>query len=85
MGIAMHLDLEFDGVEQQYLGFGVSRRVRAAGATALAASAERFVHDLLDGAGATTALRAAAEASIDLTRRPWRLGAGARGAHVVVG
>src|SRR2546429_9163185 len=55
--------------------------------TARAAAAgrrDRIVHDAADGARATAALGAAAEAAIDLPGRSWRLlGADCR-AHVVV-
>jgi hypothetical protein len=46
--------------------------MRASRAAGFGARAQRFVHDLFDGAGAPAALRAAAETSIDLPRRPWR-------------
>lgn len=85
MGMNMHLNLELDRVEHQELPVGVGRRVRAAGAAGLAAGAEGLIHDLLDGAGTAAALRAAAEASIDLTRRARRLRAAAGSAHILVG
>jgi hypothetical protein len=59
--------------------------VRASGAAGFGAGAERFVHDLLDGAHAASALGAAAQATIDLPRRPWRLGPGDSLADVMVG
>ena len=59
--------------------------VRTAGAGCRASSGERLVHDLLDGAGATAALGAAAEAAIDLAGRARLAGRGrACGTHVVV-
>ena len=42
------------------------RAVRAAGAAGLGARAEGFVDDGLDGAGAASAFRAAAETAVDL-------------------
>ena len=84
MRMGVHLDLQLDRFEDQQMGFRLGR-MRAARTAGLPAGAERFVHDLLDGAGAAAALRAAAQTSIDLARRARRLRAGAGGAHVVVG
>src|SRR6516162_4682432 len=57
--------------------------LRAARATA-AGRRDRVVHDAADGARATAALRAAAEAAIDLPGGSWRLLGADRRAHVVV-
>ncbi len=60
--------------------------VGASGAASLGAGTQRFVHDLLDGPRATSALGATAQTSIDLPRRArevLRLGHGVT--HVVVG
>jgi hypothetical protein len=60
--------------------------VGASGAASLGAGTQRFVHDLLDGPGATAALGATAEASIDLTRGAREIpSAGHDITHVVVG
>ena len=62
------------------LAMGASR------ATGFRAGAERLVHDLLDGAGASSTLGAAAETSVDLPRRARRHLREAHGvAYVVVG
>src|SRR5207244_2287003 len=45
---------------------------------------DRIVHDAADGARATAALGAAAEADIDLPGRSWRLLGADRRTHVVV-
>jgi hypothetical protein len=59
------------------------RTSRAAG---LGAGAERFVHNLLDGPGASAALGAAAQTPIDLPRRARRHLRHVHGVtHVVVG
>jgi hypothetical protein len=66
--------------------FGIDLAMRAPGAAGSGASAERFFHDCLDGAGASAALGAAAETPIDLPRRARRHLRDAHGvAHVVVG
>src|SRR2546430_17429395 len=44
----------------------------------------RFVHDRADGARAAAALRVAAEAAVDLARRPRRFARTERRAHVAV-
>ena len=60
--------------------------VRAPGAAGLGAGPQRLVHDLPDGLGATSALGAAAEASIDLRRRARKiLRLGHDMTHVMVG
>lgn len=84
VGMAVHFNLKLDRVQDQQLHIGMGRSVGTAGA-GLAAGAERLVHDLLDGTGTAAALRAAAEASIDLTRRARRLRAAAGSAHILVG
>ena len=43
--------------------------VRATGAAGLGAGTQRLVHDLPDGTGAASALRAASETAVDLRRR----------------
>jgi hypothetical protein len=50
------------------LGFGLQVDVRAGDRTSLCArcASQRFIHDAADSAGAAAALRAAAEAAIDL-------------------
>src|SRR5690606_30981102 len=58
---------------------------RTIGGAGLARALNRLVHDAADGARAAPALRAAAEALIDLERRAWRVGASAGLAHLVVG
>ena len=50
----------------RFFSHGVTVAVRAARATGLGAGTQRFVDDGLDGARATAAFGAAAEASIDL-------------------
>jgi hypothetical protein len=68
------------------LRFRIDLAVRASRAAGLGAGAQRFVHDLLDGAGAPAALGAATQTSIDLPRRAWRHLSRTHGvAHVVVG
>ena len=47
---------------------------RADRAAGLAGAGQGLVHDALDGAGTTPALRAAAEAAIDLAGRPRTFG-----------
>jgi hypothetical protein len=60
--------------------------VGASRAASLGAGTQRFVHDLLDGPGATATLGATAQASIDLPRRAREiLGLGHNVTHVVVG
>ena len=60
--------------------------VGASGAAGLGAGAKGFVHDLLDGPGATAALGAAAETPIDLPRCARKiLGLSHNVTHVVVG
>ena len=60
--------------------------MRASRAAGLRAGAERFVHDLLDGTGASAALGAAAKTSVNLPRRTWRHRRDTHDvAHVVVG
>src|ERR1700730_7516812 len=51
---------------------------------AAAGRRDRIVHDAADGARATAALGAAAEAAIDLPGRSWRLLGADCSAHVVV-
>src|SRR6266403_355492 len=58
---------------------------RAALAAGAAGAGDRLVHDLADGARTTPALRAAAEAAIDLAGRARRLLGTERRAHVLVG
>ena len=66
--------------------FRIDLAVRASRAAGLGAGAQRFIHDLLDGAGASTALGAAAQTAVDLPWRAWRHLRHAHGvAHVVVG
>src|SRR5262249_11850463 len=68
----------FSGKAEGYLGGAV-------GWAGARARAERLVHDPSYGGGATPALRAATEASIDLTRGARGGGARNRGSHRVVG
>src|SRR4051794_23186831 len=56
-----------------------------AAATALRRGLEGFLHDAADGARTAAALRAAAQAAIDLTRGQRRIGSLERRPHVVVG
>ena len=66
--------------------FGIDLAMRTSRAAGSGASSERFFHDCLDGAGASSALGAAAETPVDLPRRAWRHLRDAHGvAHVVVG
>ena len=71
-----------------HLGRGsraMSRRMRTAGAARFRASAERLVHDLLDCPCTSSALGTAAQAAINLPRRPRRLSPGDSLADVMVG
>jgi len=83
--MSVHLDMQLDRFEHQDMRFRLSGGMRATRAAGLAAGTERFVHDLLDGAGATTALRTTAQTSIHLARSPRRARAAAGGADIVVG
>jgi hypothetical protein len=66
--------------------FGIDLGMPAPGAAGSGAIAERFFHDCLDGADASSALGAAAETPVDLPRRARRHLRDAHGvAHVVVG
>jgi hypothetical protein len=60
-------------------------RVRTTRAACLEARTEGFVHDLLDGARATAALGAAAQAAVNLTRSAREILCGHGVSHVVVG
>ena len=61
------------------------RRVGASSGTLPGASAQRILDDLVDGAGATAAFGAAAEAAIDLPCRARKIGRGAdRAADVII-
>jgi hypothetical protein len=80
----------FSGSREREFDVGVGIRirlaVRATGAAGHGASAKRLIDDGLDGARATAAFGAAAEAAIDLlgiTRQIFRRGNGA--ADIVVG
>lgn len=60
--------------------------VGASGAASLGAGTQRFVHDFLDGPGATSTLGATAQAPIDLRSRARKaLGLAHDVTHVVVG
>ena len=85
VGRIVHLDLKLDRIEHQEMPFGMRRRVRTAGAAGLATGAQGFVHDLLDGPRAASALRAAAQTAVDLARRTRRVRAAAGIADIVVG
>ena len=59
-------------------------RMRAAQGADLGTGTKGFVHDLLDGQRAAAALRAAAEATIDLTGRARRARDAHRVSHIMV-
>ncbi len=78
--------VEQERINLNLIVFRVPAAVRTARAAFLGASAERIVHDLLDGPGASATLGAAAETAIDLPGRARQLARRAQnGANVVVG
>jgi hypothetical protein len=78
MGMALNVSVVLVSVP-------MSGAMRAACAARLGASAQSFVHDLLDGPGTAATLCTATKASIDLPRRTRRMRSGNGIADIVVG